>query len=163
MGIILQRIDSSPMSSFHLISYHKRYLFHINISSMSTYCISVTTISKQLTVLDYITGKGKHTFYENNQFTWNIFLREKWNWKCNMEKFWTSLEIHNISTRYRYNLHMPSTNLSKYWKGAYCTRIKLLNNFLPTIKSFNHDMKLFTPASKSTSYLTPFTLSNNLP
>lgn len=53
---------------------------------------------------------------------------------------------------------MPSTNLSEYQKGVYCTRIKLLNNFPPTIKSFNHYTKLF----KSASYLTPFTLANNL-
>jgi hypothetical protein len=32
----------------------------------------------------------------------------------NMKKFQTNSHIHSISTRYRYNLHVPNTNLSKY-------------------------------------------------
>jgi hypothetical protein len=31
----------------------------------------------------------------------------------NIEKFQTNSYIHNISTRYRYNLHVPNTNLIK--------------------------------------------------
>jgi hypothetical protein len=53
----------------------------------------------------------------------------------NIEKFQTNSDIHNIITRYRYNLHVPNTNLSKYQKGVYYTRIKLFNNLPPTIKS----------------------------
>jgi hypothetical protein len=34
----------------------------------------------------------------------------------NTEKFQTNSDIHNISTRYRYKLHVPNTNLSKYKK-----------------------------------------------
>jgi hypothetical protein len=43
---------------------------------------------------------------------------------------------------------MPNTNLTKYQKGAYNTRIKLFNNIPPTIKSLNYDIKLFKPALK---------------
>jgi hypothetical protein len=32
----------------------------------------------------------------------------------NMEKFQTNSDIHNIITRYRYNLHVSNTNLGKY-------------------------------------------------
>jgi hypothetical protein len=32
----------------------------------------------------------------------------------NIEKFQTNSNIHNISTRYRNNLHVPNTNHSKY-------------------------------------------------
>jgi hypothetical protein len=35
----------------------------------------------------------------------------------NTEKFQTNSDIHNISTRYRYNLHVPNTKLTKYKKG----------------------------------------------
>jgi hypothetical protein len=36
----------------------------------------------------------------------------------NIEKFQTNSDIHNISTRYKYNLHVPNTNLSKYQKRS---------------------------------------------
>jgi hypothetical protein len=41
----------------------------------------------------------------------------------NIEKFKTNSDIHNISTRYRHNLHVPNTNLSKYQKGVYYTKV----------------------------------------
>jgi hypothetical protein len=43
---------------------------------------------------------------------------------------------------------MPNTNLTKYQKGVYYTGIKLFNNLPPTIKSLNHDIKVFKPALK---------------
>jgi hypothetical protein len=55
----------------------------------------------------------------------------------NLETFQTNSDIHNISTRYRYNLHVPNTNLSKYQNGVYYFGIKLFNNLPPTIKSLN--------------------------
>jgi hypothetical protein len=58
-----------------------------------------------------------------------------------IETFQTNSDIHNISTRYRYNLHLPNTNLSKYKKGVYCSGIKLFSNLPPTVKSLNHDIK----------------------
>jgi hypothetical protein len=36
----------------------------------------------------------------------------------NLETFQTNSDINNISKRYRYNLHMPNINLSKYKKGV---------------------------------------------
>jgi hypothetical protein len=66
----------------------------------------------------------------------------------NTETFQTNADIHNISTRYTYNLHVPNTNLSKYQKGIYYPGIKLFNNLPPTIKSLNHDIKKFKPALK---------------
>jgi hypothetical protein len=39
----------------------------------------------------------------------------------NMEKFQTNSDIHSISTRYRYNLHVPNSNLSKYIKKEFTT------------------------------------------
>jgi hypothetical protein len=44
----------------------------------------------------------------------------------NTEKFQSNSDIHSINTRYRYNLHVPNTNLSKYQKGVYYSGINLL-------------------------------------
>jgi hypothetical protein len=49
----------------------------------------------------------------------------------NTETFQTNSDIHNISTRYRYNLHVPNTNLTKYQKRVYYTGIELFNNLPP--------------------------------
>jgi hypothetical protein len=65
----------------------------------------------------------------------------------NMEEFQTHSDIYNISTRYRYNLHVPATNLGKHQKGGYCKGMKLFNNLPPTIKRLNH-INLFRPALK---------------
>jgi hypothetical protein len=75
----------------------------------------------------------------------------------NLETFQTNSDIHNMSTRYRCNLHVPNTNLSKYKKDVYCSGIKLFNNLTPTIKSLNHDIKIFKPALKE--YLLPHSYS----
>jgi hypothetical protein len=59
----------------------------------------------------------------------------------NIETFQTNSDNHNISTRYRYNLHVPNTNLSKYQKGVYYSGIKLFSNLPRAIKSLNHGIK----------------------
>jgi hypothetical protein len=66
----------------------------------------------------------------------------------NLQTFQTNSDIHNVSTRYRYNLHAANTNLSKYKKGVYYSGIKLFNNLPPTIKSLNQDIKKIKPALK---------------
>jgi hypothetical protein len=60
----------------------------------------------------------------------------------------TDSDICSISIRYRYNLHVPNTNLSKYQKGVYYSGIKLFSKLPPYIKSLNHDIKIFKPALK---------------
>jgi hypothetical protein len=62
----------------------------------------------------------------------------------NIETFQTNSDIYNVSIRYRYNLHVPNTNFSKYKKGVYDSGIKLFHNLPPTIKSLNHDIKNLT-------------------
>jgi hypothetical protein len=42
--------------------------------------------------------------------------------------------IYNMNTRQKYNLHLPSSNLSLYQKGFYFTGIKLYNNLPQSIK-----------------------------
>jgi hypothetical protein len=62
----------------------------------------------------------------------------------NMDNFQTNSDIHNIYVRDT-DIHGPTTNLSKYQKGVYCTGIKLFNNLPPTIKCLTRDIKLFKP------------------
>jgi hypothetical protein len=66
----------------------------------------------------------------------------------NLETFQTNSDIYNISTRYRHNLHVPNTDLSKYQKGVHYSGIKLFNNLPPTTKSLIHNIKKFKPALK---------------
>jgi hypothetical protein len=84
-----------------------------------------------------------------------------------MEIFHANSDIHNISTRYRYNLHVPNTDLSKYQKGVYYSGVKLFSKLPHYIKSLNNDLKIFKPALKeyllSHSFysLEEFTSTNN--
>jgi hypothetical protein len=66
----------------------------------------------------------------------------------NMEKCQTNSDIHSISKRYGYNLHVSNTNLSKYKKGAYYSVVRLFNRLPPNINSLIHDTKIFKPALK---------------
>jgi hypothetical protein len=66
----------------------------------------------------------------------------------NIEKFQTNSDIHSISTRYRYNLHVPNSNLSKYKKGVYYSGIKIFNNLPPNVKNLSHNIKMFKRALK---------------
>jgi hypothetical protein len=85
----------------------------------------------------------------------------------NLETFQTNSDIRSVSTRYRYNLHVPNTNLSKYQKGVYYSGIKLFNNLPPSIQSLSHDITKFKPALKQyllshSSYsVEEFTLAKN--
>jgi len=47
----------------------------------------------------------------------------------NKHSFTKSLEVHNHDTRHANNFHLPTTNLTKYQKGAYYTGIKFLFTF----------------------------------
>jgi hypothetical protein len=42
-----------------------------------------------------------------------------------LDKFQRNIDVHNLNTRHKYDLHMPNTNLTKYQKGVYYTGIKL--------------------------------------
>jgi hypothetical protein len=66
----------------------------------------------------------------------------------NLDKFQRNTDVHNLNTRRKYDLHMPNMKFTKYQKGVNYTGIKLFNNLPPTIKSLNHDIKVFKPALK---------------
>jgi hypothetical protein len=64
----------------------------------------------------------------------------------NVDKLQRNTDAHSLNTRCKCDLHMPYMNLTKYKKGVYYTGIKLFNSLPPTIKSLNHDIKVFKPA-----------------
>jgi hypothetical protein len=66
----------------------------------------------------------------------------------NMEKFQTNSDIHSISTRYRYNLHIPNSKLSKYKKGAATLKLSYSINLPPNAKNLSHNIKMFKGALK---------------
>jgi hypothetical protein len=75
-----------------------------------------------------------------------------------MEKSHTNSDIDSVSTRYRYNLYVPNTDISKYQKVVYSSGIKLFNKLPPNIRSLNHDIRIFKPALKE--YLLSYSISS---
>jgi hypothetical protein len=63
-----------------------------------------------------------------------------------VDKFQRNTYVHNLNTRRKYDLHVSNMNLTKYRKGVYYTGIKLFNNLPSTIRSLNHDTRVFKPA-----------------
>jgi len=53
----------------------------------------------------------------------------------NKHLFTKNLEVHNHDTRTANNFHLPTTNLTKYQKGAYYTGIKIFNCLPAHIKN----------------------------
>jgi hypothetical protein len=51
--------------------------------------------------------------------------------------------MNDINTRYNYNLHLPSTNLSIVQKGVVFSGSKVYNHLLLNIKLLSKDVKNF--------------------
>jgi hypothetical protein len=67
-------------------------------------------------------------------------------------------EIHNINTRFSYDLHTPTANLTTFQKGPFYFGIKVFN-YLPTsIKKTFHDINQFRSALKSFLVINSFYL-----
>jgi hypothetical protein len=52
----------------------------------------------------------------------------------NKHLFTTNNQIHSVHTRFKTDLHPPITNLTKFQKGVYYSRIKIVNNLPHEIK-----------------------------
>jgi len=68
-------------------------------------------------------------------------------WAGDMEKCQSNTDIQDISTKQRYDIHVPNTNHS-IKKRIYSTGIDLFNNLPPTTVSSNHITNVFMPAHK---------------
>jgi hypothetical protein len=58
-------------------------------------------------------------------------------------------ELHIIKTRNKSNLYQPSSHLTIYQKGTYCTGIKVYNNLPTLIKMLSCNIKQFKIALES--------------
>ena len=67
----------------------------------------------------------------------------------NRNLFLSNSEIHNLNTRYNYNSHLPTTNLTLVQKGVLYSGSKIFNNLPPHIKSLSDDFKHFKRKLKS--------------
>ena len=67
----------------------------------------------------------------------------------NKHLFYTNNQIHSIHTRFKSNLHPPTTNLTKFQNGVYYySAIKIFNNLPHEIKDLANDMLAFQNALK---------------
>jgi len=71
-----------------------------------------------------VTVKNKHLFTPNN-------------------------EIHKYKTRNNTNLHLPTVNITKFYKGPYISGAKAFNHLPRHIEIFANDMKSFKTSLKS--------------
>jgi hypothetical protein len=76
----------------------------------------------------------------------------------NKNQFTVNLEIHNINTRQHTNLHQPTSNLTGYQQGIYCSGARVYNNLPPHIKQLSDDSKNFVLQVKKFLYLHSFAL-----
>jgi hypothetical protein len=89
------------------------------------------------------------SFYSQYIFSLSqFFVNSKYWYKSNQE-------IHSFNTRYSVNLHLPTSYLAVFQRGAYYFGIRVFNHLPPSIKSLSDEEILFKPALKK------FVLSNS--
>ena len=65
------------------------------------------------------------------------------------DPFLCNSEIHDLNTRYQYDLNLPNTNLSLVQKGVLYSSSKIYSNLPTHIKSLSNDLKHFKSKLKS--------------
>jgi hypothetical protein len=73
----------------------------------------------------------------------------------NKDHYKSNQEIHSFNTRYSTNLHLPTSNLTIFQRGTFCSGIRVFNHLPSSIKSLSNEVKLFKLALKR------FLLSNS--
>jgi hypothetical protein len=61
-------------------------------------------------------------------------------------------KIHKYKTRNSTNLHLPTVNITKYYKGPYISGLKAFNHLPRHINSLANDMKSFKTSLKRFLY-----------
>jgi len=74
----------------------------------------------------------------------------------NKHLFFANSEIHNYSTMYNKDLHLPVANLKRYTEGPYFTAIKIYNHLPGYIKSLELKQQSFKTALKKFLCQHPF-------
>ena len=70
----------------------------------------------------------------------------------NKHLFTLNKDIHTHNTRYNFNIHLSTVNLSKYHKGTLVSGGKAFNHLPPYIKNLVDDLKVFKLALKKFLY-----------
>jgi len=70
----------------------------------------------------------------------------------NKHLFNTNNEIHKCGTRYNNHLHLPIAGLSKFYKGAYVSGVKVFNHLPQYIKALANHQKCFKSTLKRFLY-----------
>jgi hypothetical protein len=66
----------------------------------------------------------------------------------NKHFFTPNKEIHKYKTKNNTNLHLPTVNITKFYKGPYISGTKALNHLPRHIEILANDMKSFTSSLK---------------
>jgi len=61
----------------------------------------------------------------------------------NRDLYESNSEIHNINTRFSYDVHTPTANLTTFQKGPFYFGIKVFNHLSTSIKKTSHDINQF--------------------
>ena len=83
--------------------------------------------------------------YSQYIFSLSIFVVTK------IDAFKSTSAIHSIKSRPGFDLHPPTTNLTKGQKAVYYCRIKMFNNLPLNIKQLSHDTNKIKLALKKVS------------
>ena len=67
----------------------------------------------------------------------------------NRDLFQSNSQIHNINTRYNYDLHLPSANLTLFQRGVLYSGSRIYNHLPLNIKSLSNDVKHFKSTLKN--------------
>ena len=114
---------------------------HIRIITNESKRDSCRQLFKQLQIL---------TFPSQYIFSLLVFVAK------HRDLFLSNSNIHNISTCYNDNLHLPTTNLTLVQKGVLYSGSEIYNNLPPHMKDHSEDLKYFK--SKLKSFLIEHTL-----
>lgn len=66
----------------------------------------------------------------------------------NRDLFRSNSEVHNISTRYNSDLHLPTASLTVFQKEVFYSGIRIFNHLPSTIQDLLYDAKQFKLALK---------------
>jgi hypothetical protein len=129
-------------------------LFHSVLSYGIVFWGQATNTKKlfilQKRVVPLMTGYGYRHSCQNlfkqrgilllkSQYIYSVLLFVSKNWKL----FTTNHDAHNLQTRHRNDLYLPTSTLTLYQKGVYYTGIKLFNNLPRNIKEIVGPPKQF--------------------
>ena len=67
----------------------------------------------------------------------------------NRDLFLLNSEIYDINTRFKHNLHLPSTNLTLVQKGVLYSGSRIYNHLPAHIKNLSNDAKHFKSTLKN--------------